>query len=58
MLEYIAFVNKNNTVVMSQFCDIVNSLKEFQEEVSKIKTCGSEKVCGISALIWTGVIWD
>lgn len=35
MLEYIAFVNKNNTVFMSQFCDIVNSLKEFQEEVSR-----------------------
>lgn len=47
VLQSVAFMNTNNAVVMSQLCDVVNSLTELRKEVNEIKTCGSDKVCGL-----------
>lgn len=47
VLESVAFMNTNDAVVMSQLCDVVNSWKELRKEVNEIKTCVSEKVCGL-----------
>lgn len=48
VLNSLAFVNTKNAVVMSQLCDVVDSLKELLQEVGEIKTCRDGKVCGRS----------
>lgn len=55
VLDSVAFVNTNNAVVISQLCGVLNSLKEFRQEVSEIKTCRAGKVCGKSMRIRRGM---
>lgn len=56
VLNSLAFVNTNNAVVISQLCDVVDSLKELLQEVGEIKTCRDGKVCGRSVGIQRGAV--